>query len=82
MKIVRNTCYAWLHANRPLQDAMEFDENLIPQRESEGIRAVRHLSDDQLERTKGVYGVFVILGRGGKTNRDARLMSLELSTKL
>src|SRR2546427_1757200 len=29
MKIVRNTCYAWLHANRPLQDATEFDENLF-----------------------------------------------------
>ena len=30
MKIVRNTCYTWLHANRPLQDATEFDENLFP----------------------------------------------------
>jgi RNA polymerase sigma-70 factor, ECF subfamily len=30
MKIVRNTCYNWLHANRPLQDATEFDENLLP----------------------------------------------------
>src|ERR1700756_3726025 len=30
MKIVRNTCYTWLHANRPLQDATEFDENLYP----------------------------------------------------
>jgi RNA polymerase sigma-70 factor (ECF subfamily) len=30
MKIVRNTCYSWLHANRPLQDAAEFDENLFP----------------------------------------------------
>jgi RNA polymerase sigma factor (sigma-70 family) len=29
MKIVRNTCYTWLHANRPLQDATEFDENLF-----------------------------------------------------
>jgi RNA polymerase sigma-70 factor (ECF subfamily) len=29
MKIVRNTCYSWLHANRPLQDAAEFDENLF-----------------------------------------------------
>jgi RNA polymerase sigma-70 factor (ECF subfamily) len=29
MKIVRNTCYTWLNANRPLQDAMEFDENLF-----------------------------------------------------
>ena len=27
MKIVRNTCYTWLHANRPLQEAAEFDEN-------------------------------------------------------
>lgn len=27
MKIVRNTCYTWLHANRPLQEATEFDEN-------------------------------------------------------
>jgi RNA polymerase sigma-70 factor (ECF subfamily) len=26
MKIVRNTCYTCLHANRPLQDATEFDE--------------------------------------------------------
>ena len=26
LKIVRNTCYTWLHANRPLQDAAEFDE--------------------------------------------------------
>jgi len=23
MKIVRNTCYTWLHVNRPLQDAAE-----------------------------------------------------------
>jgi RNA polymerase sigma-70 factor (ECF subfamily) len=30
MKIVRNTCYTWIHENRPLQDSMEFDENLIP----------------------------------------------------
>jgi len=30
MKIVRNTCYTWLRANRPLQDATEFDENLFP----------------------------------------------------
>jgi RNA polymerase sigma-70 factor (ECF subfamily) len=30
MKIVRNTCYTWIHENRPLQGAMEFDENLIP----------------------------------------------------
>ena len=30
MKIVRNTCYTWLHANRRLQDATEFDENLSP----------------------------------------------------
>src|ERR1700730_17711198 len=29
LKIVRNTCYTWLHANRPLQEAMEFDENLF-----------------------------------------------------
>jgi RNA polymerase sigma-70 factor (ECF subfamily) len=27
MKIVRNTCYTWLRANRPLQEATEFDEN-------------------------------------------------------
>jgi RNA polymerase sigma-70 factor (ECF subfamily) len=30
LKIVRNTCYTWLHANRPLQDATKFDENLFP----------------------------------------------------
>jgi RNA polymerase sigma-70 factor, ECF subfamily len=30
MKIVRNTCYTWLHANRPLQEATEFDENSFP----------------------------------------------------
>lgn len=29
LKIVRNTCYTWLHANRPLQDAKEFDENVF-----------------------------------------------------
>jgi RNA polymerase sigma factor (sigma-70 family) len=29
MKIVRNTCYTWLHSNRPLQEAEEFDENLF-----------------------------------------------------
>jgi RNA polymerase sigma factor (sigma-70 family) len=28
--IVRNTCFTWMHANRPLQDASEFDENLAP----------------------------------------------------
>jgi RNA polymerase sigma-70 factor (ECF subfamily) len=27
MKIVRNTCFTWLHANRPLQEATELDEN-------------------------------------------------------
>jgi RNA polymerase sigma factor (sigma-70 family) len=30
MKIVRNTCYTWLHVNRPLQDAAEFDETFFP----------------------------------------------------
>src|SRR5580704_3134704 len=30
MKIVRNTCFTWSHANRPLQDAAEFDENFSP----------------------------------------------------
>jgi RNA polymerase sigma factor (sigma-70 family) len=30
LKIVRNTCYSWLHVNRPLQEAAEFDENLLP----------------------------------------------------
>jgi len=30
LKIVRNTCYTWLHANRPLQNAAEFDENVFP----------------------------------------------------
>jgi RNA polymerase sigma-70 factor (ECF subfamily) len=27
LRIVRNTCYTWLHVNRPLRDAAEFDEN-------------------------------------------------------
>jgi RNA polymerase sigma-70 factor, ECF subfamily len=30
MKVVRNTCYTWLHTNRPLQEAAEFDENVFP----------------------------------------------------
>ena len=30
LKIVRNTCFTWLHANRPLQDATEFDEDFFP----------------------------------------------------
>jgi RNA polymerase sigma-70 factor, ECF subfamily len=30
MRIVCNTCYTWLHVNRPLQDAAEFDENIFP----------------------------------------------------
>ena len=29
LRIVRNTCYNWLQANRPLQRAKEFDENLF-----------------------------------------------------
>jgi len=29
LRIVRNTCYTWLHANRPLQDAAQFDEDLF-----------------------------------------------------
>jgi RNA polymerase sigma-70 factor (ECF subfamily) len=29
MKIVRNVCYTRLRENRPLQDAMEFDESLV-----------------------------------------------------
>jgi RNA polymerase sigma factor (sigma-70 family) len=30
LTIVRNTCFTWMHANRPLQTAAEFDENLAP----------------------------------------------------
>jgi len=30
MKIVRNACYTWLHGNRPLQEAAEFDEVYFP----------------------------------------------------
>jgi RNA polymerase sigma-70 factor (ECF subfamily) len=30
LKIVRNTCYNWLQANRPMHGAAEFDENLFP----------------------------------------------------
>jgi RNA polymerase sigma-70 factor (ECF subfamily) len=30
MRIVRNTCYTWLHANRPLRHAAEFDESFFP----------------------------------------------------
>ena len=30
MQIVRTTCYTWLRANRPLQEATEYDENLFP----------------------------------------------------
>ena len=30
LKIVRNTCYTKLNANRPMQDAAEFDENVFP----------------------------------------------------
>ena len=30
LRIVRNTCYNWLHVNRRLQDALEFDENAFP----------------------------------------------------
>lgn len=29
LKIVRNTSYTWLHENRPLRGALEFDENLF-----------------------------------------------------
>jgi RNA polymerase sigma-70 factor (ECF subfamily) len=29
MKIVRNTCCTWMNTNRPLQNAVEFDENLF-----------------------------------------------------
>jgi RNA polymerase sigma-70 factor, ECF subfamily len=29
LKIVRNTCYTWLHVNRPMRDAAEFDEKLF-----------------------------------------------------
>jgi len=29
MRIVRNTCYTWLHVNRPLLEATEFDETLF-----------------------------------------------------
>ena len=30
LKIVRNACYTWLHVNRPLQEATEFDEVHFP----------------------------------------------------
>jgi RNA polymerase sigma factor (sigma-70 family) len=29
MKIVRNTCYTWVTTNRPLRDAVEFDEQIF-----------------------------------------------------
>src|SRR5579862_8757435 len=29
MKIVRNSCYTWMHANRHQKDAIEFDEELF-----------------------------------------------------
>lgn len=29
LKIVRNTCYTWLHVNRPMRDAAEFNEKLF-----------------------------------------------------
>ncbi len=29
MKIVRNSCYTWMHANRHQKDAIEFDEDLF-----------------------------------------------------
>ena len=29
LKIVRNTCYTWMHVNRPMRDAAEFDEKLF-----------------------------------------------------
>jgi len=29
LKIVRNTCYTWLHVNRPLREAAEFDEHSL-----------------------------------------------------
>jgi RNA polymerase sigma-70 factor (ECF subfamily) len=32
MKIVRNTCYTWMHANRPLQNAEEILENSFESR--------------------------------------------------
>jgi RNA polymerase sigma-70 factor (ECF subfamily) len=30
LKIVRNTCFTWRHANRPLPDTAEFEENFSP----------------------------------------------------
>ena len=30
LRIVRNTCYTWMQARRPMQDAVEFDENVFP----------------------------------------------------
>jgi RNA polymerase sigma factor (sigma-70 family) len=32
MKIVRNTCYTWMHANRPLQNAEEIQEHSLESR--------------------------------------------------
>ncbi len=40
MQIVRTTCYTWLHANRPLQKAAEFDENLLPDSRTPGPEEV------------------------------------------
>jgi len=31
LQIVRNTCYTWLEKNRPMELAVEFDEELFPQ---------------------------------------------------
>jgi len=56
MKIVRNTCYTQLRANRPMQDATEFDENVVPPdscaRNPEEVM-LQSQSDDLLRKALG-----------------------------
>jgi RNA polymerase sigma-70 factor (ECF subfamily) len=58
MKIVRNTCYTCLHANRPNQDATEFDETLLaPDSQAPNPEQVALQNDSDISVRKAVEGL-------------------------
>jgi RNA polymerase sigma-70 factor (ECF subfamily) len=57
LTIVRNTCYTWLHQNRPLESAVEFDEEIHSVDMSGGpdpeIQVLANANKETLQRALG-----------------------------
>src|ERR1700674_105831 len=71
LPIVRNTCYTWLHQNRPPESAVEFDEEIHSSESSGGadpeLQALASADKETLYRAPGglleiFRGVFVLGG--------------------